>query len=409
MIIKDVINAISHTDIVDASKNEIPENRCPTIFVHGFLGWGEKDKINELIPYWGLSNGDVISYLNKWGYNCKAASVGSLSSAWDRACELYAQLVGGTVDYGAYHSGKNKHARYGITYDKPLVENWDEQNPIDIVAHSFGGATARLFIDILENGRPEEVDASGNCSPFFKGGKGKYVRSLSCMASPHNGTTAIYTENNLSNSLTAMMSVYSRILGISDFKDIYDFQLDQFGIKRVEGERIVDTLKRMMAAEFLSTDDHALHDLAVDEAIELNKQAKANKDIYYFSYPSCKTQPSLLSYNQVPEKSMTPIMKKFSLSMGRYRGKSPKGKDMDKGWFPNDGIVNTISSMYPICDQFKICSGNEFDYAPGIWNVMPITRLDHLAMIGGVFNANPSDIKKLYLKVMRNIDLTYKN
>ncbi len=52
------------------------------------------------MPYWGMTTGSLPDYLATKGYETYAASVGPLSSAWDRACELYAQLVGARTDYG---------------------------------------------------------------------------------------------------------------------------------------------------------------------------------------------------------------------------------------------------------------------------------------------------------------------
>ena len=60
----------------------------PTVFVHGLLGWGEQDALYRAVPYWGLAAGDVLGYLNRCGYGCRAASVGIISSAWDRACAM---------------------------------------------------------------------------------------------------------------------------------------------------------------------------------------------------------------------------------------------------------------------------------------------------------------------------------
>ena len=104
-----------------AANTQSGAERYPTIYVHGLMGWGEHDQIYAVTPYWGLTS-DLIPYLTGKGYESYAASVGPLSSAWDRACELYAQLTGTTVDYGAAHAAEYGHARYGVTYDKPLFE-----------------------------------------------------------------------------------------------------------------------------------------------------------------------------------------------------------------------------------------------------------------------------------------------
>ena len=91
--------------------------KYPCIFVHGILGYGDNDKLNSVTPYWGMQyKEDLMKSLNARGYDCHAASVGPLSSAWDRACELYAQLAGTVVDYGAAHSAEHNHARYGRSY-----------------------------------------------------------------------------------------------------------------------------------------------------------------------------------------------------------------------------------------------------------------------------------------------------
>ena len=97
-----------------------PQTDTPCVFVHGLGGWGNYDTVNEVAPYWGMTTGSLLAYLESEGYDCYAASVGPISSAWDRACELYAQLTGTTVDYGAAHSAAHNHDRYGKTYAQPL-------------------------------------------------------------------------------------------------------------------------------------------------------------------------------------------------------------------------------------------------------------------------------------------------
>ena len=121
----------------------------PVVFVHGLMGWGQRDKINRIMPYWGMTTGSLTDYLSSQGYETYAASVGPISSAWDRACELYAQLVGARTDYGVKHSQDFGHDRYGIDYEQPLFDGWGTERAVNLVGHSFGGATTRLFLDIL--------------------------------------------------------------------------------------------------------------------------------------------------------------------------------------------------------------------------------------------------------------------
>ncbi len=96
------------------------------VFVHGLSGWGSYDSQYKIMPYWGMFGGDLMKYLNEQGYDCYAASVSPQGSAWDRACELYAQLTGRIVDYGREHSERCKHERYGTDYrENPLIDKWD--------------------------------------------------------------------------------------------------------------------------------------------------------------------------------------------------------------------------------------------------------------------------------------------
>ena len=70
-----------------ANTQQSGAERYPTVYVHGLMGWGARDQIYAVTPYWGLTS-DLMPYLTGKGYESYAASVGPLSSAWDRACEL---------------------------------------------------------------------------------------------------------------------------------------------------------------------------------------------------------------------------------------------------------------------------------------------------------------------------------
>ena len=202
----------------------------PAVFVHGLLGWGARDALYRAVPYWGLAAGDVLGYLNACGYDCRAASVGIISSAWDRACELYAELTGGTADYGIAHAQHFGHARFGTAYPAPLVPDWGADRPIDLVGHSFGGATARLLLQLLADGCPEEVqaaEAAGEApSPLFTGGKAGWVHALVAIAAPHDGSTFLDVQPDAANALSTLFLGAARALGISAFKGVYDFRLD---------------------------------------------------------------------------------------------------------------------------------------------------------------------------------------
>ena len=131
------------------------------VFCHGLNGSGEYDEGYEKKPYWGNASGDVVAEWREEGFCARAASVSPQGSAWDRACELYAQLAGARTDYGEAHSKEYRHERFGKDFTgQPLIPAWDGDTRIVLIGHSFGGATIRLFAELLEHGSAEERDAT---------------------------------------------------------------------------------------------------------------------------------------------------------------------------------------------------------------------------------------------------------
>ena len=398
--------------------------RYPTIYVHGLMGWGEHDQIYAVTPYWGLTS-DLMPYLTGKGYESYAASVGPLSSAWDRACELYAQLTGTTVDYGAAHAAEYDHARYGVTYNKPLFEGWSADKKINLVGHSFGGATIRLFLDILADGSAEEqaaAKAAGTeVSPFFQGGKADWVYSLTTLAAPHNGTTFLECCGDMTQFAAEASTAMAKLLGISDFKGVYDFQLEQFGFYRKDGETVLEALDRVLHSDFLSHNDNVFRDLTIDRALELNDDIEIQPNVYYFSYAGDKTRQSTITGERTSAVDMTPLFVPFANQMcGYYDQTTAGGFRIDKSWAPNDGLVNTVSALYPT-DGAGRCltkSGktgyvqqdgySNVDYQPGVWNVMPVRHYDHGNFIAGMpvpdlASQSIPALRQFYLSLMDNL------
>ena len=407
-----------------AANTQSGAERYPTIYVHGLMGWGEHDQIYAVTPYWGLTS-DLMPYLTGKGYESYAASVGPLSSAWDRACELYAQLTGTTVDYGAAHAAEYGHARYGATYDKPLFEGWSASKKINLVGHSFGGATIRLFLDILADGSAEEQAAAkaagSEVSPFFQGGKADWVYSLTTLAAPHNGTTFLECCGDMTQFAAEISTTMAKLLGISDFKGVYDFQLDQFGFYRKDGETVLEALNRVLHSDFLSHNDNVFRDLTIDRALELNDDIEIQPNVYYFSYAGDKTRQSAVTGERTSAVDMTPLFVPFANQMcGYYDQTTAGGFRIDKSWAPNDGLVNTVSALYPT-DSAGRCltqSGktgyvqqdgySNVGYQPGVWNVMPVRHYDHGNFIAGMpvpdlASQSIPALRQFYLSLMDNL------
>ena len=407
-----------------AANTQSGATRYPTVYVHGLMGWGEHDQIYSAVPYWGLST-DLMPYMTSKGYESYAASVGPLSSAWDRACELYAQLTGTTVDYGAAHAAEYGHARYGATYDKPLFAGWSASKKINLVGHSFGGATIRLFLDILADGSAEEqaaAKAAGTeVSPFFEGGKADWVYSLTTLAAPHNGTTFLECCDNMAQFAAEASTAMAKLLGISDFKGVYDFQLEQFGFYRKDGETVLEALDRVLHSDFLSHNDNVFRDLTIDRALELNDDIEIQPNVYYFSYAGDKTRQNSVTGERTSAVDMTPLFVPFANRMCSYYDQTTAGGfRIDKTWAPNDGLVNTVSALYPTDSAGRCLTKNgqtgyiqqdgysNVSYQPGVWNVMPVRHYDHGNFIAGMpvpdlASQSVTALRQFYLSLMDNL------
>ncbi len=436
-----IIGSFSGCELTDGDKGLNSSGDYPIILLHGFLGWG-RDEVGGPKGHfhWGGYD-DLQSILSDSGHTCYTAVVGPFSSNWDRACELYAQLKGSRTDYGLAHSVAHNHARFaeeGKIKDyrgKALIKDWgkDSQNKkIHIIAHSQGGHTARILAQLLENGKDSESKAvktvNGKTvglyegeepiSPLFTGTAEtkNLIHSITTMAATHNGTTLANSVIKFIPFIESLLVNFIALVGVDDnetFFNFYDFKLQQFGLSsRQHGEKIDAYVARMRVEikEFLGGDrkDTCIWDLSPEGAREQNSWVFAQDNIYYFSFAGKATQKALLpdmldnwEKHQIPESNVALALMPLSLMMGsytcndsRYHGlwrardgdffKMPV-KDrprIDSSWWPNDGVVNTISMNGPwlYTDNFagkkdEIVNWDKKSVPEkGVWN------------FGGVFN-----------------------
>lgn len=415
-------------------------NNYPLVFVHGMMGWGAYEPFDYLIDYFGLGSGSVSLDLNITGRGpVYEASVGPMSSSWDRACELYAQLTGTRVDYGADHAAKYGHSRYGRNYrGRALIPNfqWNEFNKINLVGHSFGATTIRVLLDMLKDGRPDEVaacQANGTeVSPLFTGGKSSYVQSITTIAGTNNGTTFCYGFPLLTNlSFTVFQSVL-HVAGMLNLPMIHDFQLDQFFLGSNPGLSSITTIGAILNnPQWLAHNDNALAECYVDRAVDLNKDLDLDPNVYYFCYSGASGFWSPLGTYRSTLKTFS-ILQPFVNRMGSYAGLTPgfytdyygryatikktPRTYLDYKWWENDGFVNTSSEKTPFhydeYGQVVFDNYTEYDnddvFYPGQWYVMPTKQSDHFGIIGGVFNENPLETHWFYHWIADNIRKTYR-
>src|SRR5580765_7550691 len=122
-------------------------NSNPVIFVHGFAGFGRSEMLGY--KYWGGLTDLQVQLQSRYSNQMVAtAVVGPFSSNWDRAVELFYQIKGGCVDYGAAHAALNGHYERpesvyhdGRTCYPGLYPAWDASHPVHLISHSMGGQT----------------------------------------------------------------------------------------------------------------------------------------------------------------------------------------------------------------------------------------------------------------------------
>ena len=336
------------------------------VFVHGLSGWGHYDFQNKVFPYWGLKNGPLIKQLKKEGYNAYDASVAPQGSAWDRACELYAQLTGSVTDYGKEHSERCGHERYGRDFSKePLIPVWDSENKINLLGHSFGGVTVRLLAHLMAYGSDAErtVTTAEDLSPLFAGGHGDWIYSVTALAAPHNGTSIYHIPDENPEPKTRMQKA-----------------MDKANAPKKDGR-----------ADF----DYADFDMYIQNASEINKWLKTLDNAYYFSFPCSATQAASDGSQEPVKEIMEEMFQRSSRRMGAFEGQTFDGLTLGKEWQENDGLVNTISAMAPDFAPQKKYS-ETIALEKGIWYIMPTYRGDHMALQGGFTIKN--DITDFYLE-----------
>ena len=384
-----------------------PKNDAPFVFVHGLNGWGDADGINKIVSYWGATTGNLMQYLQHEGYECCAASLGPINSVWDRACDLYAQIIGATVDYGEAHSKKFNHARYGRTYYNALVPDWgklDEAGKIKqihLIGHSYGGTTVRMLVHLLTQGSAEEraVTPSDKISGLFTGGKSDWVKSTTAICTPHNSSTMYYPLGafGIVDVIAFTSYVFIGIAGRGPLNGkLIDFHMEQYGLSEVPGSKGSTGLFKAIRNTLASEEDSCAHDLTPEGTRKLNEEIEISEDVYYFSYPFSTTKPVPALGIEVPTLKTNPLISLTALMMGTVRFKDPDtGFVYDKAWLANDALVNTESSKCPLDEPFT-----EFDpqsINKGVWNVMPVREGDHGDAIG--LFADKTKTREFYLEM----------
>lgn len=379
-----------------------PVNNDTIVLFHGFAGW-DRDEMFGL-KYWGggwSGKLDLQEYLKSEGYDTVTVGVGPISSNWDRAIEAYYELKGGTVDYGAAHAAKHGHNRYGRTYTARLSA-WDESHKVHIIAHSQGGQSSRLLVELLRNGAAEERSASGTAlADIFKGGK-NWVHSLTAISTPNNGTTLTNGVSMLGITDAIVKAAYV-VAGLTTGDNVvYDLKLGQWGLARNSGESWSSYFNRVKNdTVFNNSNDTSLYDLGPEGAAAMNQWVTTSPDVFYFSIPTSSTFRAFWDGKQYPNLMNFLPLDPGGIFMGQYTRNETGKVVIDSSWWQNDTVVNTNSMAAPHGAPSQIYNGTA---VRGAWNLMSLKKdYAHLEITGGFCSPLCKEINPMYLDLAKRL------
>lgn len=359
------------------------KNHFPIVLVGGLLVWGREERFG--FKYWG-GREDLQEVLNREGFHFLTAAPGPFSSNWDRACEIFAIIKGGRVDYGKAHAMRHGHARYGEDYPG-LYRGWGEKAKVHLLGHSMGGQTVRMLAHLLSEGDEEErrVTPGGELSPLFAG-ENPWAASLCTISTPHLGTTLAWKRDGYVDAVHKSFALAAHF-DLKGWRRVFNLKLSQWGLERGDSESGMDFFRRVSGCPlWKGTRDLAAFELSPEGAARLNQRLSTPEWLPCFSWSLSKTSPDR-DGNHVPQSGMLPLWRRNA----RYMGQTLQAKGfapVDESWFQSDGVVNTCSMAGPAGSSIILAGqGGPPDpqrhYAPGVWHHMGIKEgWDHTEILG---------------------------
>jgi triacylglycerol lipase len=329
-------------------------NNNPVILVHGFAGFGRSELLGY--KYWGGLTDLQEQLKTRYPDQLVAtAVVGPFSSNWDRAVELFYQIKGGCVDYGALHAAANGHYERpesyyhnGRTCYAGLYPAWDANHPVHLISHSMGGQTSRMLAQMLAaNGAPS------NPSLFPYAVSANWIKSVTTIATPNDGTTLAYRITDWVPFVQQLVTGIANFTGATGGNLVYDFKLDQWGVgAQAPGESFSAYVNRVTSSPLWNSGvkDLSPYDLSPAGAMAENDWVKDQPNVTYFSWVTNSSYSGLLTGWSYPDLDTNPLIAAFAGPgfMGNYyRDSRPMPPVDDSAWFPSDAVVNTIAQKAP--------------------------------------------------------------
>lgn len=389
----------------------------PFVFLHGMAGWSDRDPLYGFMPYWGsaltpLGDCDVMKSLTaEHGNEIYSPALGPFSSAWDSACQLYAQLTGTVTDYGEAHSRQHGHSRYGDDYtgNTLMKEKWNLQDKINLVGYSFGGTTARLFTHLLAYGCEEETAATGEAtSPLFLGGHTDCIHSCTSVAAPHNGTQLADILVGIKLPLVLVATLLSFFGSTTiNAQGLYPLRLSHFSIGGKNGSKADFSLRNALA--FARSSDNCGFNMTLGYMRGFNEKVKTVPSTYYYSYTASATTATGTGDRQKIEDGVSFPIKATSVLMATIENMTVAGIKLQGDWAVSDGVVPVASSRYPSAEKDNAFSYEDTlakgeDILPGRWYYMKnLENTDHFDFCRSA--DAPMSLDEFYSDIIKTVNL----
>jgi uncharacterized protein YhhL (DUF1145 family)/pimeloyl-ACP methyl ester carboxylesterase len=291
-------------------------------------------------------------------------------SLHDRACQIFYELHGGTVDYGKEHSSFHKHGRFGRTFARGKLKKWDANNPIIIIGHSLGGSTAWVLNNYLALNLFPDVDTSG-----------AWVSGIICVNAPLNGALQVHSKGmdvlrppivrwGSPGCMVGWYAQWSEFFSVEVLKNLLDFQhgkwllaaptvlsvdrtdflyfiLEHWELTWRHPQALYKLFLSILGFCLHSGTDNVAYDVTVRSQLEWAKLLRTLPDTYYISVTG-----------NLPYVKQTWLRAIKTWLVGSEAHRRLYGVDtstwLEKG---SDGLLSVHTQEYPrLAEQLPVCS-----------------------------------------------------
>ena len=238
------------------------------------------------------------------------------------------------------------------------------------------------------------------------------MHSITGVAPAFNGSLAF----NPSDGPVSIMSIYAHTLmrlaalaGADPNEFVYDFKLDQWGLRREAGEPLMQHLERVTESGMWKSSNTALYDLSATGAAKIARERlRMSADTYYFSFSGRATFTHPLTGFAVPVLTINPVFYESARILGRMHI-DPELPGDPREWRNGDGCVSCAGGRYVLGQPHRDADPADMSFPPGIWNSFPTMEgYDHMAMVGieSPFNRHHRDVMPFYSDLARMLTAT---